>query len=422
MPSAKAESLHAARRVLLVAGLLSPAFSGLAFDPRDLFAVGAGPVVLHPKFTFTSSYNDNIYFLPDDSIAPELGIIESRDDISFVMSPGFNARLGRPDGDNRLDFDFRFDQIMYMENTSADSSNYDFNLSADVKGSKLSYDCGNHFKYLNSIMDSYTAVIEGIPIPSANVERIFVDLNHNLAYAFSPKTRFLLGGVFNLRDYPGNELATRTFYNSEEWRVRSGAGYALTEKINLDATAHYGQITRDPASDNIARPPRADYVGGSVAANGSITPKLTGRVSVGYEYRWFSNDAEDDGYPIASLSLTQRFTDRTTASVGYSHGGSVSASALNSSATTRDSVFADFQQLVGSALRPWYLTLGVRYVQTRYESGADLSLDNFQLTAGARYQWQPWLGVFANYGYEFGTRPQLDYDVNRVSLGFHLGY
>lgn len=406
--------------LLATCGLLAPAFSASGFEMRDLFAVSAGPVVLHPRMTAMAMYSDNVFYLPSDSPLEDLGLIKSRDDFSFVLSPGLNVRLGRPDGDNRIDFNFRYDQILYVENTQADSGNYNFELNATAKGARLTYDCRNSLQYLNSILSGYAATVEGIPIPSGNLERYYVDLDHDLSYALSPKTRFLLGGLFRLRDYPGAELSSRTYYNSDEWRADSGMGYALSERIQLQARAHYGQVSRDPVSDLVPTPPRADAVGGTLRLTGSLTPKLTGRIWGGYEYRWFSNDEEDDGYPVAGVDLTQRFTEKNSLTLGYDRGGSVSATALTTSSSVRDRFSLGFRQQLGTA-NPWYLDLGVRYVRTEYLT-SDLDLDNFRVNAGVSRMIRSWLSVFANYAYEFGNRSNFDYDVNQVSLGLNLGY
>jgi len=402
--------------------MLAPAACGWAFDARQLFAIPAGPVVLEPKFDLATTYSDNIYYLPSDSILPELGVVNSRDDLAFILSPGLDVRLGRPDGDNRIEAGFRFDQILYTENPSSDSSNYDFNLSAVARGAKLDYDCRNSLQYLNSIMNGYAATIDGLPVPSGNVERIYVNLAHNFAYELSPKTRLLAGGTYYLRDYPGNELTTRTYYNSEEWRFNGGMGYVLSEKIRLDAKLHYGQLYRDPTSDRIATPPDSDVFGGTVGARGSFTPKLSGGAYVGYEYRAFSSGGGDDGYPVAGVDLKQQFTERTSAKVAYTHGGSVSAYALSSrSVTTTDAVSFNVEQIVGYR-RPWFLSAGVRYALTDYLTGNLNTIDNFQVNVGARYQVLAWLTAFASYSYEFGNRSTYDYDVNQVTVGFHLGY
>jgi hypothetical protein len=419
-PRAAARAGRASSPWLTTCGLLAPAFSASGFEMRDLFAVSAGPVVLHPRMAVVSSYSDNIFYLPSDSPLADFGLIESRDDFSFILSPGLNVRLGRPDGDHRIDFNFRYDQILYVENTQADSGNYNFELNATTKGARLSYDCRNSLQYLNSIITGYTATIEGIPIPSGNLERYFVDLDHDFSYALSPKTRFLLGGLFRLRDYPGAELSSRTYYNSQEWRADGGMGYSLSERIQLQARLNYGQVTRDPVSDLVPTPPRADAMGGTLRLTGNLTRKLTGRIWGGYEYRWFSNDEDDDGYPVAGVDLTQRFTEKNSLTLSYSRGGSVSATALTTSSAVRDVLSLGFKQQLGTA-NPWFVDLGVRYARTEYIT-TDRELDNFQVSAGVSRMLRSWLSVFANYTYEFGNRSNFDYDVNQVSLGLNLGY
>lgn len=410
-----------ARRALLAAGFLAPAPAGLCLDPRDIFVVGAGPVVLRPTFDFTTSYNDNIYSLPDESILTELGLVNSREDLIFMMSPAINARLGRPDGDNRVALDARFDQYVYTENPDSDSGSYSFGLSAAARGAKLSYDCQNSVDFSNTILNSYTTVIEGIPVPAGNVERMYVDLDHDFAYSLSPKTHLLAGGFFRMRDYSGNELTTRRYYNSEEWRARAGFGYSLSEKIRLDAIFTYGQIFRDPVSDLVATPPQSDAFGATIGARGSFTPRLSGRVRVGYEQRWFSDGVGDDGYPIASVDLTQRFTDKTSASLAYNHGGGVSATAFTRSVTVSDSFSLNLNQTLGYK-RPWFLNLGIRYAVTDYTTSNIRNQENFQVLFRVSYQLLPWVSTYASYTYQYGTRSTYDYDDNQVTFGFHLGY
>lgn len=409
------------RCAAVMAGVLMPALTGWGFDPNSLFAVGVRPVVFYPTFDVSAMYSDNIYSLPDDSLLPELGVINSREDIAFILSPAVNVRLGTPGGDNQLNFDARFDQYLYSENPSSDSGSYRFGLNAAVRGAKLSYDCQNNVQFSNTILDSYTTVVEGISVPSGNVERVYGNFNHGLDYALSPKTFLSLGGTFNFRDYTGDELTTRRYYNSAEWRVIPGFGYLLSERIRLNGSVHYGQLTRDPVSDFIATPPRSDALGGTIGARGSFTPKLSGGIRAGYEHRWFSDDQGDDGYPLAGVDLTQAFTDRLRVSANYNHGGGVSASTTSRSVTVTDAFSLNVSQTVGYR-RPWFLNLGVRYALTEYVTGNTRDQDNFRLSLGARYQITRWLSTYASYAYEFGTRSTYEYDANEVTLGLHFGY
>ena len=416
------------RRFLVGLSLVTPVASTLGFEARDLFAVSAGPVVLHPRFSFSTAYDDNIYFLPSDYPKDEFRFPRSRDDFLYTISPGLNARLGRLGGDNQIEFNYQFQQLVYAENDQSDSSNHSFDLSATVRGSRLSYDCNNSLQILNSILSGYRATVEGIPLEAGNVERNYVDLNHNFDYSLGAKTHILLEGTYRLRDYPVNQILSRTYYNQEEWRATTGFGYNLRPKIRLAGRLYYGQIERSPnvdrnaAGEPIPDPPRADYVGGTIGANGNFTPKLSGDVRVGYEHRWFSDEGGDDGYPVARVGLTERFTEKTSLSISYNRSGGVSATRGTQTAnvTISDSADLHFQQVVGLR-RPVVLSVNFRYVQTDY-SRSSVSLEHLDVQAGASYRLQPWAALFANYTYQFGTRTAYDYTVNVVSLGVNFGY
>lgn len=402
-------------------GLFACENRALCLEAKDIFAVSAGPVVFHPKFSASAGYNDNIYYLPS-----ELAL----DDYVFILSPGLNIRLGRPDSDNRIDLDYRFDQLLYAQNGQADASDHSVTLSGGAKGARLSYDTRNSFQFLDSIMNGYTATIEGIPIPAGNVERYYYDFDHSLGYDLTAKGRLLLEGVLHWREYPsGKRLLYLPYYDSNEWRGTAGYSHALSEKTRLAGRFYYGQFAQNPNGQFGAaalKPPHADYTGGTLEASGRFTSKLSGNVRAGYEYRWFSGDTESDGYPVAGIGLTEGFTEKTSASLNYNRGGSVSAypsasagSQVRVNPTVTDSVTFNVQQILGTR-HPWFLHLGLTYARNEYVNTSD-AYDNFQVEIGANYQLRSWAVAFLTYAHEFGSRQTYDYDVNRVNVGFSLG-
>lgn len=397
------------------AGALS-GLNGQAFEARDLLAFSAGPVVFKPRFTFVTGYSDNVYSLPDNPLFEQLGLIKSRDDITFVLSPELRASLGREGGDRRLEFSYRYDQYLFVENTDSDSSNHSINLGAMVAGSRLVYDTRNSVQWLNSVLTGYDSIGEGVVTPSGNVERNQYNFNHSLSYVLTAKSRLRAEGSLNLREYPGAGFQQTRYYDSTDWRVRAGYDYALSQKLRLAGLAHYGQQLRGaPAGQPDLSD--ADVYGGSVTASGDLTPKLSGNVRAGYEYRAFARGGGSDGYPIVGVSLTQQFTEKTSASLDYNRSGSVSAA--TGAATVVDAVGLSFQQVLGTA-RPWFLNAGVRYLRNEYVD-RDLTLESFQFTAGVAHRLRQWATVFLNYSFETASRPAFDYEVNQVNLGLTLG-
>jgi hypothetical protein len=382
-------------------------------EVRDLMAFSAGPFVIRPGFTTTSVYNDNIYYAPSRAMV---------DDFLFMLSPALNVRLGRKEAANRLDFTYRFDQYLYVENGQSDSSNHSFQLDAAVAGSRFSYYCVNSFKVLNSILDGYTTTIEGIPLPlSTNVERDYFDTTHNVGYALTTKSRLVADASLHMREYPGGDVAGQRLLDSTEWRASFGYEYAITQKYTLDGRFHYGQQTQTANFPGQVPPPDASLYGGTVAVRGQFTTKLSGTVRAGYEQREFDGESESGGYPIAGLGLTYGLSERTSFSLDYNRGGSVSS--YNGEATETDSAGVRVTQIVGNR-RPWNLSAGVRYVQNRFQTN-DQVLENWQADVNASYRLRSWAALFAGYSFEFGQRGSFDgfdYTVNQVSLGFVLGY
>lgn len=401
---------------LATAGVLaSPA--GQALEVRDLLAFNVGPVVVKPRLSLAASYSDNVYSLPESTVFEDLGLIQSRDDFFFMVSPELRARLGREGGERQLEFVYRFDQTLFVENTDSDASNHSFSLGGSVAGSRVAYDTRNSISLLNSILGGYESTLEGVLAPSGNVERNNYNTSHTVTYAVSAKSRLRAEGSVSYREYPGRDIEQRRFVDSTDWRLRAGYDYAFSQKLRFAALAHYGQQLRS-SRNNLPNLTDADIYGGSITASGSFTAKLSGNVRVGYEFRDFQQGGGSDGYPLVGVGLTQQFSEKTSLSLNYSRSGSVSAT--TGGGTVSDSVGLAFQQVLGAG-RPWFLNAGINYLHTEYVEG-DRSAQHFRFTLGLAYQLRQWASAFINYSFETGERIQgFEYEVNQVMLGLNLG-
>ncbi len=401
---------------LTAAGVLTgPA--GQALEVRDLLAFNVGPVVVKPRLSLAASYSDNVYSLPAGTIFEDLGLIRSRDDFFFMIGPELRARLGREGGDRQIDFAYRFDQTLFVENTDSDSSNHSFSLGGSVAVGRIEYDTRNSISLMNSVLSGYEATLEGVLAPSGNVERNSYSTSHTVTYALSAKGRVRLEGSLTHREYPGRDIEQRRFVDSTDWRLRAGYDYAYSQKLRFAVLGHYGQQLRSSA-EGFSNLSDADIYGGSVTASGSFTPKLSGNVRVGYEFRDFQQDGGSDGYPLVGVGLTQQFSEKTSVSLNYNRSGSVSAS--TGGGTVTDSVGLGFQQVLGGG-RPWFLNAGIYYLHTDYTEG-DRRSENFRFTVGLAYQLRQWASAFINYSFETGERVQgFEYEVNQVMLGLSLG-
>jgi hypothetical protein len=134
--------------------------------------------------------------------------------------------------------------------------------------------------------------------------------------------------------------------------------------------------------------------------------------------------------PVGDVALTYRFSEKTVATVSYSRRN---LPAIDSSSTyTADAINARVTQQLGSRGK-WRVSLGGGY--TFYSFGdyryaevvipSDREDQNVALNAELTYLLQRWCTVSLRYDYEnlvSSSESIIDYDVNRVTLRFAVGY
>ncbi len=389
-----------------------------AFEVRDLLAFNLGPVVVKPRLTTAAFYGDNIFSLPDNSPAEALGLIKSRDDFFFRIGPELRARLGRPEGEIGVDFSYRFEQLLYVENTQADSSNHYLTLGGNYDRGRWNYSGRAGVQFLNSIVSSYESTEEGIIIPSGALERQAYSTSHTVNYQLTYKSRLRAEASVSRREYPGEDLERNRYLDSTDWRTGAGYDYAVSQNIRLGFLGHFGQILQDDRPGLQLSSRDADVWGFSLTASGSFTRKLSGEVRVGYDFRDYHRaDFGSDDYYTAGASLSYQVSEKTAASINYSRRGGSSASI--GSGTVQDSVGLQLSQAVG-ARSPWFFNAGVRYAHTDFVD-RDLSLETLQVTAGAAHQLRRWASAFINYSFETGQRERFDYEAHLVAVGLTIG-
>jgi hypothetical protein len=381
-----------------------------------LFAFSAGPVILKPSFTFTTGYNDNIYSLPSDSPLEDFGLIESRDDFTFILSPGLSARLGREDSPGWVELTYQFDQMLYVANTDSDSPNHSFGLGMAVSGSRLSYSNNNSWDVLSSIMTGYEATIEGVVVPPGNVDRQNLNTSHTLNYDLTHKSRLTAGGNWTYLDYAGEGLNAARFADTSSWNLNAGYNYALAEQFRLGASFGYGQQKysgRETALPGLETPDWSiNSYTISATGSGNFTARLSGNIRVGYQHRdLYGGDAN------ATIGLEHQLGERTSLALDYSRsGGLASTSGLG---TVTDAGSFSVSQTVGNR-RPWGLSARVRYARSEYVDSGD-TLGSLTVSCGASRPLTRWASAFLNYSYEIAERASYDYAVNQVNLGVRLG-
>jgi len=387
-----------------------------AFEAKDLLAYKAGPVILRPHLYLGEQYNDNLFYAS--------GV--RRSDFITVIRPSFTAALGRPDSPNQVNLTYTLDSLLYADNSDQNSLDHTLALGVALRRSRIAFDSNNQAIWASSIYGgllSFEQAAEGVA--GASIDRLSYSLNQRVTYQVGQKTSTYLSGTAGGTDFEDGSA----YYDLNNLRGTLGFGYQAFTKIGLFGEFYYGQAASTPnitGNPFFRKGPHLESFGGFLGAKGELTTKLSGSVKVGYDVSDYADGSAGASSPVVEADLTARFTERTSATLGYSRRSTLSVQ-YSQQVYTSDSINLGVQQRLGATGR-W--TAGLRgtygrneYTGTGIASGA--SSDYFSVSASLSYQFRQWLGAMFNYEFQKSTSSQvgsIEYDVNRVSLGLNIGY
>ncbi|MCF7765983.1 MAG: outer membrane beta-barrel protein [Verrucomicrobia bacterium] len=433
-------------RFLALMGASVPALRSDAADASNYLVFSRGPFLMRPRVALAESYNDNLFSQPDGT-----------GDLITSVSPGLNLQLGRQSG-NHISLDYGFSEHFYLDRSDLNSGEHRFGLQTRLQGKRLILTGSDSLQFLSSPIGLVSFVSAtpppvdpgqgtggggggsggGDPItvdPGAvqggevitsigdrNVDRTTFSDNYNLGYGISEKTGVYLQGSHSATDFENGVV----LYDLTTVRATGGFGYRAFPKVSLFGELFYRDTSTTP---NFPGPENPDLsaIGGFLGARGNFTPKLSGTVRVGYEQREASNGADVPSAPVADLSLSHRFSDKTSMSLNFSRINDVSVQ-FASQVFTANTAGLQLSQALGSSGK-WRSNVGVGYSMFKYETlgvaDANTDFDQFSANFGLAYQIQMWLS--ASLGYSFiGIRSDSagipEYDVNQIGLSLSLGY
>ena len=377
-----------------------------ALEAEDILSFRTGPLSIKPQMALTEVYSDNIFYLPKNEV----------DDFITMVSPGLKLQLGKPEK-NYLALGYTFDELLYVNNPSLDTSQHTIDLSDRLQAQRLTLTGSDRIQILSSPLGGVERILS-----SRNIDRNSYNDNYTLSYDISERTAAYLRGTYSALDYnQGVDL-----YSSDTLTGTGGFAYRAFSKTSFFGEVYYGETTTSPNVPSLPKNPDVTFIGGYVGARGNFTEKLSGLVKVGYESREFSDGSSAPSQPVVDMSVTQRFTDKTALSLTYSRQNSVS------SQYTRETFNADIiglqlNQSLGPS-RKWEASLGGSYYRYSYELGGQslgLNYDYIRGSFNLAYKVQLWLTASLGYDFERLTGSPggtTDYTVNRVNLRLAVGF
>jgi hypothetical protein len=429
--------------LVLLTGLAAAPRIASAIEPSDLLIYSREPVSLRPQLGLTETYNDNIFYQPK-SVA----------DFITTISPGLTVILGR---DQRfISLDYTFNQHFYADRSDLNTGEHLFDLRNHFAAQRFSITGNDQVQLLSTPIGSvqeFRTISDGpggstpttpttpTPTPSGgdltasparggevvttaeqgNVERTAQYHNYTLGFKMTDKTSMYLQGVYTETDYEEGIGV----YDLETIRGTAGFAFQAFPKTSLFGEIYYGQTTTTP---NFPAPknPRSDFVGGFIGARGQFTEKLTGVVKVGYEERWFSDDSSAPSTPVVDVALSQRFTDKTSASLSYARVHDISVQFARESYTA-NIISAQLNQALGTTGK-WLVTIGGNLGLYDYDpigAAPERSYTRYAANFDLAYRIQLWLTASLGYRHETISSDSgqfSEYDVNRVNVSLAIGY
>lgn len=380
--------------------------SSQAIEPASLFAVQKGPVLLKPQVQAAATFTDNLDYREDNKLS----------DFIFLLSPGVAVQLG----DRTLNFaelTYFYDRFQHIDNREFDANQHRFEFENRFQKSRFTLTGRDRVEFLSSPLSG------GFNITGRLVDRLQVRDAYRLDYDLTERSGVYGAVAHDFLDYE-EDVA---LYDSRTISGTLGFNYKAFSRTLFFSELYYGTTANEGNLPTMGEYPDTTFIGGFLGAQGQFTEKLTGTVKVGYEAREYETDSEGSGAPVVEASVSQRFTDRTSASITYSRRQQESVQFVRSTYVS-DSLSASLTQIISSDDR-FRANLQVAYLSAAYESSAalgaerddDLISASFRLT----YDIKLWMRIFGGYSFEMleTTHATLaDYKVNRVTIGVQLGY
>lgn len=290
---------------MFVKGQLPPP-NVLLTEPRPALLV-FGPVDIHTRASASFIYDDNISLHdPPRSTATGIGVPQGQkplgDDFIFTFSPGIIVAKPTTLQDSRTAFsvDYSPSFIFFLKNDEENSIDHAAKAEAGYAFTKLTL----------GLVQNFSATAGGVVDVGTRVDQKSYQTAANARYEMTEKTFLQLDGAYRLTDY-------ETLTDSDEWSVTPTVNYQISPKVTLGLGVTYGQLSVSDQTAHVVtnatstntfitvKDSSQSYVGPTVRASYKTTEKTDISLSVGAEYRMYS-DGSSSFSPVFSLAGSYR--------------------------------------------------------------------------------------------------------------------
>lgn len=223
---------------------------------------------------------------------------EGDSDVIFQITPGLDFVYGA----NAVNKG----HIYYREDISRYSDNSDLNTSLSTVGLSHAYnDEKTKFTF-----DTYFSQIAQNTVDVRADYLVRRDVYHALGSAelsVTQKTSFAVGGSYDNTNYKSS-----IFDDSKTYNIPIDYFYKITPKVDVGAGVRFRDTDLDTGVDT------KDYFY-NVSARGELTPKLSGKVAVGYITRDYADSRSNDGSFGVDASLTYAYDEKTSFMAGVNN-------------------------------------------------------------------------------------------------------
>ncbi len=384
------------KKYLISGALLCLGILAAAGPARARGNISLGSVQVNPYLNLRQQYRSNIYLTADDEIS---------DFITF-LSPGVRFYMPRADGEFELDY--RADLLFYRDNSREDTDRHLVLLKGDwIIGRNYDFVIQNRLHITDDPATSELTELEDRTRNTFNTGLTRTGNNVSLGAGFTSV----------LDDYKDRDDLDRT----ENYITLDGY-YTVRPKTDIHMRYRRGEIKYDrktPLRD-------ASYDELTAGVTGRISPKITGEIRAGYQWRDYDDPARQDfGGGVVVARAVHQMNTRVRTTLDIARGAEESTFGDNSY-YAYTSFNLGYEHIMG---RKHVARAGAGYRNNDYPEavgGFSREDDIWSFSLGWDYNIRKWavLGISYEHRKRDSDYPLHDYDYidNRVSIHCSLSF
>ncbi len=379
--------------------VLAGAFLILVFfmNASSLLAAGdmnLGNIKVNPYFSLRQEYRSNIYLTDKDE----------KSDLITTFSPGVRFYMPSPIADVQLNYNADF--LTYWSHNRNDTNRHSLLFKGD-------WEIGKHYDlFIQNRLN-----ITDDPATSEDTTREDRLRNiFDIALTRRDRRTSLELGFTSIRDdYDDIDRLDRT----ENYITLDGS-YRFMPRTDLRMRYRYGEINYDqntPSRD-------ASYNELTAGVSGRFSPKITGEIRAGYQWRDYENYQQKDfNGGVLYASAVHRMNPRVQTTLSLERGVQESSFDINNYYDFI-ALNLDYQHLMG---HKHLFKAGAGYQNNNYPKavgGFDREDTIWNLSLGWDYNLQPWITPGISYAFlnRDSSYPNMDYTDNRISIHCNLAF